>query len=317
MIQELRRWIGDQKELLPLYGGLLLLIFLFAHYNPSLLSFSSFQQLSLQFLPLIAASIAQAVVMLTGGIDLAMGSVISLVTAIVATTMSHSIFFAVASSLLAGCIVGASTGSIVVLGRLPAIIVTLAASFVWSGVALFILPEPGGNVAPQFMAAMNGSVGPLPVPFLIIVGIMVLWKYVKLSPLGLEIYATGGNAQGAFFSGINTTRAKLFAYTLAGFFTAVGGIGLVGLMGSGDPTVGAPYTLNAIAAAVLGGVSFAGGVGKMRGVLAGALLLGILTNVLFFSGLSPFYQYVVRGLILIVAVGLNRLRMVGVSLEQG
>jgi ribose transport system permease protein len=119
----------------------------------------------------------------------------------------------------------------------------------------------------------------------------------------------GGNEHGAFASGLNTVRIKITGYALAGLFVGLAGIGLAVQTGSGDPTIGAPYTLNSIAATVLGGISFFGGVGQVRGTVLGALVIGLLGNLLLFTGISPFYQLVVQGVVLIVAVAVKTLVM--------
>jgi ribose transport system permease protein len=147
----------------------------------------------------------------------------------------------------------------------------------------------------------------LALPAVAIVVALLLWKLVRTTRFGLSLYAVGGNEHGAYANGIDTRRTKILAYGFAGLFVGLAGIGLAIQTGSGDPTIGTPYTLNSIAVAVLGGISFFGGVGQMRGTVLGALLLGLLTNLLLFTGISTFYQMILQGVVLVVAVAVKTL----------
>lgn len=272
-----------------------------------LTSWDRFCTLSLQFAPIMICAMAQSCIMLTGGIDLSLGVTMSLMTAILAQTMGNGaggIAGPVLLSLAAGVAIGLVMGSVVTFGRLPAIIVTLAFSYIWKGVALYILPVPGGYVPPGFVRFMSGAYG-IPGAALTVVACLVLWSLFKNTRAGLAIYATGDNPKSAYANGINIVRARITAYVVSGMLTAVGGMLLVAQMGSGDPNVAVPYQMNSIAAAVLGGVSFLGGVGQMKGAVIGAFVITSLINILFFSGISPFWQYVVQGAILIVAIGIK------------
>jgi ribose transport system permease protein len=144
------------------------------------------------------------------------------------------------------------------------------------------------------------------VTLLVLAGVLLLWKFgIKRTPVGLSIYAVGDNTRGAFVSGIPVRQARMLAYVIAGLFAGVAGIGLSAYAGSGDPLIGGTYTLASIAAAVLGGVSFLGGQGQLKGTVAGALSLGLITQILFISGLSVAYQRVIYGIVLIVAIGIK------------
>ncbi|MCD7897733.1 MAG: ABC transporter permease [Planctomycetaceae bacterium] len=270
-------------------------------------SWDRFCTLSLQFAPLMICAMAQAAVMLTGGIDLSLGVTLSMMTAILATTMGSGpggILFSVVLALAAGVGVGLVMGSVITFGRLPAIIVTLAFSYVWKGVALYILPVPGGNIPTAFSRFMSGADG-IPGAAITVVLCLVGWKLFKNTRAGLALYATGDNAKAAYANGVNIVTARISAYIVSGMLMAVAGMLLVAQMGSGDPNVGLPYQMNSIAAAVLGGVSFLGGVGQMKGAVFGAFIITSLINILFFSGISAFYQYIVQGAILIVAIGVK------------
>lgn len=263
--------------------------------------------LSLQYAPLMLCAMSQTACMLVGGINLALGTAMSLMTAICAVTMgpgTMGMIRGIVCTVGAGALVGLVMGLIIVYGRLPDIIVTLAFSYIWKGVALTVLPSPGGYVNPEFSKFLSsGGIFP---PAILIVGLTLLgWKMFKTTKNGLNIYAVGGNARAAYESGINVKHTKLIAYLVSGIFLGIGGLLLAGQISSGDPTIGVSYQMNSVAAAILGGVSFLGGVGQMKGAVMGAFIFTSLVNLLFFTGLNAFWQYVVQGLILIAAIGFN------------
>jgi ribose transport system permease protein len=211
----------------------------------------------------------------------------------------------VAGVLAVGALMGAATGLVVNLLRLPPIVVTLAMSFIWTGVALLIMPIPGGSVPEAFSDALAGN---FPTPILILAVLVGLWKLWTLTPVGLASAAFGGNPAGAFRSGVDIDRARIWAYAISGALCAIAGLFLAAQAGAGDPTIGTPYTLNSITAAVLGSVAFSGGLGTMRGALAAALLLTAMVSVMFLLGVSAFYQYIAQGLVILTAVGAPLLR---------
>jgi len=291
-------------------GGLYLVVaaflVLYAVLFPGILSVGGFSKFTQNWFPLALVTMAQALLMLNGGITLAIGPLVSLGAVIAATTMEGVFgvpggFVAVA---LAGLAIGAVTGVIVAHLRLPAIIVTLAGSFIITGVALILLPRPGGFI-PDWLS--NALAGHTPVAFLLLVVILLGWKAFLATPLGLGIYAAGDNPVGAFRSGVPVERAKVVAFALSGLLAALAGLFVAAQTGSGDPIIGTPFTLNSIAAAVLGGVGFLGGKGTMRGAICGSLLLSVMINVMFFLGFPPVAQYVAQGLIIVGAVAVPEL----------
>lgn len=303
----LRRIPQNHRELMSLYIAFIILMLINYALDPSMLTFSRMSTLSIQYMPLILVAIAQSLVMLTGGIDLSIGAVLSLMTTVAAVTMMDSglsIGLSIAITCAAGMLTGLVTGVIVTYGRLPAIIVTLASSYIWHGVALYVLPIPGGYIPSSFTKWLT-SPAIIPAGFIMTIIPLLFWKYMRNTRFGVNLYAVGDNPHAAYVSGIKTNQTRVLAYVLAGLFTAIAGIGLAGQTGTGDPNIGSPYTLNSIAAAVLGGISFFGGKGQIKGTVIGAIIIASLMNILFFSGVSPFYQYIVQGLILILAIGLK------------
>src|SRR5215213_371041 len=297
------------QDVAPIYGVTLIFALVYFYLTRETFGLRTVTNLSAYLFPLFLVAMAQSVVMLTGGIDLAVGQMMSLATVVLATQMfdtSLSKVTAVVIVLIGGALLGLATGSIVTFIRLPAIILTLATSFIWAGWALFILSVPGGHLPVSFARDFTGRIGGVvPTTLAVLALVLVLWKLIKTSPLGLDIYAVGDNARGAFVSGVPVRRARIAAYIIAGVMTAMAGIGLSAYAATGDPLIGAPFSLASISAAVLGGISFFGGQGQLKGTVAGALTLGLMTQVLFISGLSPAYQRVIYGAVLVVALGIK------------
>lgn len=299
----------DWKHNLPvigIYTVLVVFIFVLAFINPSFFTLSSITNLIGMALPLVFVSMAQTMIMLIKGNDLSVGPTLSLITVFCATLMTsdgHNTVTVLIGALVVGALVGAINGGFVVLGRLQPFIVTLAMSSLLTGISLFILPQPGGTVPGTLSTLVTGNLGFIPVPLLILLGVIFLfWRPLRRSPIGQGLYAIGGNESGAYFSGINLKWITWIAFIVSGLLAAVGGILLTAQALSGDPLIGAPYTLNSIAAVVLGGTSPMGGRGGMAGSIAGALVLTIIVNILFFLGVSAYYQYVFSGLIVIIAL---------------
>jgi ribose transport system permease protein len=290
-----------------LFAVVLLFIIAYGLLFPGLFTLSGFAKFTQSWFPLALVAMAQALLMLTRGISLAIGATVSLGAVIAATTMAGplGVLGGSAAVALAGLAIGAATGLIVVKLRLPAIVVTLAGSFIVSGAALLILPRPGGAV-PDWLS--NLLAGNTPTAFVILAIVALLWKAYLATPLGLSLYAAGDNPVGAYRSGVPIDAARVAAYAISGLLSTGAGLFVAAQTGSGDPVIGTAFTLNSIAAAVLGGIGFLGGQGTMRGALAGSLLLSLMISVMFFLGFTPVAQYVAQGLIIIGAVALPQLR---------
>jgi len=298
----------DNTDLLGLLALLFVLLVAYQHYDSSLLTPASVTILSAQFLPLILAAAGQTTVMLLGGIDLSLGAVLGLSMAVFAIydpQGTGGVLVAMVLALVVAMAAGAVNGTLVAYAGLPPIVVTLAASFLWTGVTLVVLPQPGGHVPGGLVNAYNNGWYGIALPAVAVGVVLAGWKLLRTTRHGLALYAVGGNEHGAYASGLHTRGVKISGYALAAAFSGLAGIGLAVQTGSADPTIGVPYTLNSIAASVLGGISFFGGVGRMRGTVLGALVIGLLTNLLLFTGISPFYQLILQGVILVVALTLK------------
>ena len=294
-----------------LFAVLVGFLVLYAILFPGILSIGGAGRFVQNWFPMALVAVAQSIIMLTGGIDLSIGAMVGLGSVVAATTMGTTMggAFGIAGGTVAtlgmGALVGTAVGVIVTIGRYPAIIVTLATSFIIGGAALLILPRPGGFIPPELSEFLAGD---HPTAVLLLILLILGWKFYQATPLGTALIAVGDNPLGAYRSGVPTRIARIFAYGLSGVLTAGAGLYVAAQTGSGDPVIGQPFTLAAIAAAVLGGVSFLGGQGTLRGALAGSLLMSVLINVMFFMNLPPVAQYVVQGLIIVITVALPRLK---------
>jgi len=271
------------------------------------------QGLAISVLPLALAAVAQAIVVIAGGIDLSIGSMMALINVVAAVLMNgQSEEFGVAvvlGVLLLGVALGAVNGSLVVLTRVPDIVVTLAMSFVWAGCALLVLPTPGGGSATWLMNLVNGSFGNewIPQAAVVLVAIVaVIWIPVRRSRMGLSIYAIGSNRLAAFRSGVSVGRTKVLAYALMGLFSALAGLSLTASTGIGTPVPG-PYTLLSVAAVVLGGVSLAGGRGGVFGPIVGVMILQLIRTDMTFLNVDTNLATVLQGIILIGVVMIGSL----------
>ncbi|MGH2428464.1 MAG: ABC transporter permease [Candidatus Limnocylindria bacterium] len=264
--------------------------------------------LAIASLPVAFAAAGQAIAVISGGIDLSIGSVMALTNVTAAVLLLNASpeasVLIVLLVLLLGVVIGTINGTLVVVSRVPDIVVTLAMLFVWAGVALLVLGTPGGGSAPWLRELITGHIGPEIVPralvaLLLIVGI--IWIPLRRSRLGLSIYAIGSNQLAAFRSGVGVARTKIAAYALTGFFAALGGLALTASTGIGTPIPG-PYLLLSVAAIVLGGVSLAGGRGGLLGPIVGIYILGLIRADLTFLGVEPAYSQVIQGVIMVAVV---------------
>jgi ribose transport system permease protein len=254
-------------------------------------------------MPLVFAGAGQTAIVLTGGIDLSVGGMIDLTNALVAVHMQGtpaSMAEWTMIALLVGAAGGLVNGVLVTYGRLQPILVTLATLSVYQGIALRVLPKPGGHVPAGLTQALTNPTAPI--AFVWIAALLLLWLFVRRTRFGVGIYAIGNDQSAARASGVRVGRVKVGAYVLGGVLTAAAGLFLAASATSGDATSGDAFTLTSIAATVLGGVSFLGGRGSLVGTLAGAFALTLLINVLFFAHINPLYQSFYQGLFLILAV---------------
>jgi ribose transport system permease protein len=265
-------------------------------------------------LPLAFAAMAQAVIVISGGIDLSLGVMVAVINVLAASLMEDQSF---ATSLLiavglmfVGVLLGAINGGLCVITGVPDIVVTLAMSFVWGGVALLIMRTPGGGSPVEYQALGTGIFFSEWIPAGAIVIALVLalvWWPIRWRRPGFAIYAIGSNRDRAYLSGVNVARTRVLAYAIGGFFAGCGGLAATATTGIGTPYAGTFITLNSVAAIVLGGVSLAGGKGGVVGPVAAAFCLTLVPSIMVFQGIDPNYGQVIQGALIVIVVMLGGL----------
>jgi ribose transport system permease protein len=289
--------------------GLLIAFLVFTRMLAPNYGLANLQSLAISALPLALAAVAQAIVVIAGGIDLSIGSMMAFTSVTAAVAMqdqSEEVGVLVAVAVLAlGLVIGAVNGILVVGTRVPDIVVTLAMLFVWAGAALLVLDRPGGDASDWLMGLISGPVLELAwLPralVVLIVLVAIVWIPVSRSSLGVSLYAIGSNRLAAYRSGVAVNRTKIASYVLAGFFAAAGGLALTASTGGAQPIPG-PYTVQSVAAIVLGGVSLAGGKGNLLGPILAVYILSLLRTDLTFIGVNPSLSTALQGAILVGVV---------------
>jgi ribose transport system permease protein len=269
---------------------------------------------------LAIVAMAQTLPVLTAGIDLSVGMVFVLANClashlVVGTPLQAALGVVVV--LAAGALCGWINGIIIVYGRLQPIITTLATGTVYFGISLGLRPVPGGDVHAELADALTGALpGGIPTMLVVLLAVVLLvWVPYRRSVLGRAALAIGSSEGAAYMSGVAIARTKIVTYTLAGLLAAIGGLLLTFVTYSGEASsaIGGVYTLNSIAAVVIGGTSLAGGAGSAIGSIFGALVLRTIGDLLFVFDFEPLWQPLFQGIILLTAVSLGALQLLKVS----
>jgi ribose transport system permease protein len=303
-------------------GVWVLMVLLIAWYAVLIPRFGAFQVNSIlkNSLPLVMLAIGQAVIVIGGGVDLGIGAIMVLANSTAAVLMEGQPF-AVTLLIAVGLVVVVAiangvVGWIISVSRVPDIVITLATGFIYGGVALLVLPGPGGGTSEGirflFTGATSGVGSNFVMPMLVIATVtsFVAW-YMRRTRPGLSIYASGSDLNAAYLSGVDTRRTKIRSYAIGGGLAGIAGLGVLALTNVGDPrfSVGSAATLQSVAAVVIGGIALTGGVGSVVGVVAAAIIVFFLDLLLVAVGFDSNSAQVVQG-VLIVAV-----MMVGGLLE--
>lgn len=250
-------------------------------------------------------------VIITGGIDLSLGSVIAL-TGVVAASFAHPntypLVVPLILAILSGVAIGAINGLTITIGKVAPFIVTLGMMTIARGLALvFSDGRPVTNLSPSFNFIGGGDIVYVPVPILLFILVIIIsFVILKYTRIGRYIYAVGGNENAAKASGIIVNRVKLFAYIMCSGLAALAGIVLASRITTGQPNAGIAYELDAIAAVVIGGTSLLGGKGSIAGTVIGVLIIGVINNGLDHLNVSSYYQQIIKGVIIICAALLDR-----------
>jgi ribose/xylose/arabinose/galactoside ABC-type transport system permease subunit len=304
------------REIVSKYGiyfAFLIMLLLFSLLNPKFLTMRNIINIVRQISFNSILAMGMTMVIITGGIDLSVGSVLALtavVTASLVRTESHLIPFPVAvlAGLLLGCLCGFINGVIVTKGKLAPFITTLVMMTIARGAAqLFTKGRPITGLVSGFVFIGSGSFLMIPVPIYIL-AFIVFTSYFILNNTrtGRYIYAVGGNEQAAKASGLKVDRTKIFVYAFSGAMAALVGVILTARLNSAAPVLGSGYELDAIAAAVIGGTSMEGGRGKINRSLIGGLIIGTISNGLDILNVSAYWQQIIKGLIILVAVFVDK-----------
>ena len=305
------------KELLIKYKsllGLVLLIAVVSILNPAFLSAKNIMNILRQTSVNAVIAAGMTFVILTGGIDLSVGSILGISGAVCASLLvsGQNVVVAVISALVVGAIVGFLNGFIISKGKLQPFIATLATMTVLKGLTLvYTNGNPitlGSNeLAMSFGKIGGGTILGIPTPAMImIVVFMVCYYILHNTRIGRYTYALGSNEEATKLSGLNTDKIKIWVYTMSGILASVAGIIITSRLYSAQPTAGNSYELDAIAAVVLGGTSLTGGKGKISKTIVGALIMGVLSNALNLLDVSSYYQMMVKGVVILIAVLLDR-----------
>ena len=294
--------------------GLLLVIFIvglaLSLLTDTFLSVANFTNVARQISINGILAVGVTFVLLTAGVDLSLGSVVALSGVACATFAhpgDHSVFVPIAVGLLTGAACGLVNGALVTRGGVAPFIVTLGMMTIARGLALIVSGgRPVADMSNELTALAGDFLG-IPIPVLCFAGVAAAaWYFLRNFRLGRHIYAVGGNENAARAAGVPVEKVKLFAYGLCGLLTGLAGVVLAARITTGQPNAGQAYELDAIAAVVIGGTSLAGGVGTITGTLLGVLLIGVINNGLDLQGVSSYYQAVIKGVIIVGAVWLDR-----------
>lgn len=260
------------------------------------------------------AAIGMTLVMLTGGIDISVGSMLAMAGVLCAKLSADvglPLWIAVVITLLIGALFGLINGAAVTRLHIPALIATLATQTILKGIAYLLtnaVPVKNLSATYKFLG-QRYIFGVIPVPLIITVALYVLaWWYLDKTYLGRRVYLSGGNEEAARLSGINTKWTITGTYVFSGVFAAIAGVLMAARLGSGQPSVGSGFEMDVITATVLGGISVNGGKGKVVNVFVGACIMGVLANGMTMLNINQYLQWIINGLVLLFAVTMSNLR---------
>jgi ribose transport system permease protein len=283
----------------------------FGILNSSFLTLDNLRDVAVSACVNALIGIGLTFVIITGGIDLSVGSIASFVGIVSANLMVNS-GVAPIPGLLIGLVVGFAAGAfnglLITVAKLPPFIATLGTMSVYQGLAYVVTNgTPVYNVPESFVLLLNSYIGGVPIVVVIVIIVAVLaWLLLRRTVFGQNVIATGGSEETAWLSGVRVNRVKILVYGISGTLAALGGLVVVARISAAQSEAGSPYLLTAIAAAVIGGANLMGGEGRIAGTLVGALILGALTNGLVLLNVPSFYEQIVTGLVVLIAVAIDQ-----------
>ncbi len=299
-------WLAIIKDTsFPSFIVLIMLIIISGIIQPGFFTLTGVRNNFMMLTPLVFATVAQAIIIISGSLDFSVGAMISFFVCIVAFFLTDTNISLVLLAGFAVVILGSGflNGSLVGKLKLQPLVATYATQAIFLGIAMYIFPIAGGYVPRSFYRFYSSNVlKVLPVPVLIlIIGIIIL-IFISKTSLYRYIYAVGNNEKSAHLSGINVSNIKMFAFVIASIFVGIAGISVLMITGTGEWRAGVPYLMNSVAATIIGGISLQGGKGNVWGAICGALILGLLNNIIFFAHISSYYQTFVKGMIIFLAL---------------
>ena len=297
--------------------ALIILMAVITIINSNFLTANNLLNLLLQVTSNALIAFGMTFVILTGGIDLSVGSILALSSALTAGLLGSGmpVTLAILISLILGCILGVMNGLLISYGKLAPFIVTLATMTIFRGATLVYT---NGNPITKglsdtflFQFLGQGYIVGIPFPVIIMfIVFIILYVLLHKTAFGKSVYAIGGNEKAAYISGLKLNKVKIIIYSISGIMASISGLIITSRLSSAQPTAGASYEMDAIAAVVLGGTSLSGGKGRILGTLIGALIIGVLNNGLNIIGVSAFWQQVVKGVVILIAVLIDRFKVV-------
>jgi ribose transport system permease protein len=288
----------------------LVMFFLLSARAPDFFALQNIANVNSQITALLIVALGQLIVALTGGVDISVGSVVSL-TSVLIVIVEPAI--AVPAALGAACAIGFANGIGVAVFNVHPLVMTLASMTFVQGLALLFVSSAGGTVPAALVILARASLGGFPASFFwCVVAIVVVSIILYKSRFGLRVFAIGANAQSAAFSGVGVGGQRIACYVLCSMGGAIAGVYLTGRIATGDPTLGQAFGLDSVAAIALGGVQLSGGVGSVVGAVMGTITLGLIANGMNLFGVSPFFHAVVTGILLLGAISLQRRKVIGV-----
>ena len=294
------------KQAVPSLIVLLVMILSAALLSPTFRNTYNIRNIAAQTAVLAVVAIAQCKVLFIGGIDMSVSSVISFSTILVAMFSGDTVqatLFSILLALGAGVLTGVINGVGIVTFRIPAMIITISTQAFLKGICLILMPSSGGKVNPAFTAFMKNRIGILNVSIILAILMYILLFFVlHYTRFGRNIYAIGNGEIYAEQSGIKVKKNILVVYMLSGAIAAFAGVLLSARISTGNPLVGDSYAMDSVAAAVVGGVSMNGGVGSVIGAFFGAVILTLINNIMNNMGISPYFQYIAKGIVLVASL---------------
>ena len=306
------RGVGSSQNLV-IIGVFVLIVLLLTFISPGFLTWKNILNVIQQNVSVIIAGCAVTLLMVAGYFDLSIGSVMALagtMSAVFVSVFQLPLGVSIALSLLLGGLIGLLNGALVVLLSVPSIIATLGTMYAVSGIAWVIT---GGNsihlgLGRNFTLLGRGFLGPVPISILVALAVFALFFFLQhRTLLGKYSYAIGGNRRTALLSGVNVSGVSILLYVIVGILSAFSGVLMASRLGVGSASIGVGFEFDVVVAVVLGGTSLEGGEGSVLGMLVGALIVGFIANGLNLLGMHSFYQSVVKGVVLVGAVMLDRL----------